>query len=87
MIATSVGCENSYVKRYWCPQSGFSELLAGGVLRLGQSMTSPDGHTRFVFQDDGNVVVRTCHSQHLLGKQRMVKPFATAAALGIVHKT
>ncbi len=44
---------------YWSLQSGFSELLAGGELHEGQSMTSPDGHSKFAFQDDGNLVVRT----------------------------
>ncbi|CAL8469860.1 g9402 [Coccomyxa elongata] len=38
-------------------ESGFSELLAGGDLHEGQSMTYPDGHSKFAFQDDGTLVV------------------------------
>ncbi|EIE25680.1 hypothetical protein COCSUDRAFT_60694 [Coccomyxa subellipsoidea C-169] len=37
--------------------SGFSELLAGEELRVGQCMASPDGRSRFAFQEDGNLVV------------------------------
>lgn len=35
------------------------ELTAGGTLNKGQSLKSPSGNAKLVFQEDGNLVVRS----------------------------
>jgi hypothetical protein len=39
-------------------QDGLTELASGGTLHKGQSLKSPSGAAKLVFQDDGNLVVR-----------------------------
>jgi hypothetical protein len=40
-------------------QESLGELAAGGTLHVGQSLTSANGSAKLVFQEDGNLVVRT----------------------------
>ena len=42
-----------------CAAQALSSLSGGDTLSPGQTLASPDGQSKLVFQDDGNLVVRT----------------------------
>lgn len=42
-----------------CLQESVTELAAGSTLNVGQTLASPGGAAKLVFQEDGNLVVRS----------------------------
>jgi hypothetical protein len=42
-----------------CLQESVTELAAGGTLHVGQTLASAGGGAKLVFQQDGNLVVRS----------------------------